>query len=56
MSPGMLAYPSQSEIASAAQFAPTYSETVSRLGHVRSFPFPLHILTVLERTPTPVCG
>lgn len=56
MSPGMLAYPTQSEIASAAHFVPTYSETVSRLGHTRSCPFSLHTLAVLERTPTPVCG
>lgn len=56
MSPGMLAYPTQSEIASAAHFVPTYSETVSRLGHTRSCPFPLHTLAVLERTPTQVCG
>ena len=56
MSSGMLACPTQSEIASAAHFVPTYSETVSRLGHTRSCPFPLHTLAVLERTPTQVCG
>jgi len=56
MSPGMLANPTQSEIASAAHFVPTYSETVSRLGHTGSCPFPLHNMAVLERTPTTMCG